>query len=594
MTTEQKLKPDFVPVPYPDIVPNGTRKSKFRVLVQLLLVAGIAGSLAVVFSGRKWLHNKIAHKPMVSEPLKLEESCTQADPMYPSRHAHLWKNLTSVYQSDAFKKRAIRQLGSAVTFETISWDDMGDVGVDPRWDVYEDFQEHLAYAFPLVHSTLKLTKVNQYGLVYEWKGSSRTARPILLAAHQDVVPVEESAIEEWEHPPFSGYFDGTKIWGRGSTDDKAPLISILTTIESLISHGFNPRRTIVFASGFDEEISGPRGAAHIAQALEKRYGKDGFAFIIDEGGVFGTQYGTTFAVPGVAEKGYLNAQIELTAPGGHSSIPPDHTSIGMLAAMLVNYEDNPFNVSLSRKHPIYTTLQCLGEYAADLPDALRNLITQSVTSDVALNKLTEEVSKISLIKSLIGTTQAIDIIEGGIKVNALPEQASAIVNHRIAVFSSLEETRKRDTNLLVPLAQKFNLTFEAFGKTVIGDNGSSAGNLTLRAAFHDGIEPAPITSTTGPIFELLSGTIKATYNSHRNLGSADSIIVAPGMVTGNTDTRHYWNLSSSIFRYNHLHIADAGLNGIHTVNEFIPVDSYLEMIEFFTILILNSDESTQL
>lgn len=79
---------------------------------------------------------------------------------------------------------------------------MGDIGVDPRWDVLKDFQEYLEEVFPLVydtvnhircldsseqifrHSTLHLTKVNTYGLVYEWKGSSPLMKPILLAAHQ--------------------------------------------------------------------------------------------------------------------------------------------------------------------------------------------------------------------------------------------------------------------------------------------------------------------------------------------------------------------------------------------------------------------------
>jgi Gly-Xaa carboxypeptidase len=86
------------------------------------------------------------------------------------------------------------------------------------------------------------------------------------------------------------------------------------------------------------------------------------------------------------------------------------------------------------------------------------------------------------------------------------------------------------------------------------------------------------------------------------------------------DTRVYWDLSPSIFRYNHQNMGDTvmGLHGIHTVNEcqyrFDPttlsslllmhqrsyvgldmeISAFLEMIEFFVTLILNSDESTQL
>ena len=77
------------------------------------------------------------------------------------------------------------------------------------------------------------------------------------------------------------------------------------------------------------------------------------------------QYGTVLATPGIAEKGFLNVLVEVTSPGGHSSIPPEHTvghflqiscsrltlpqSIGILSALLVHYESNPYDVKLVRK-----------------------------------------------------------------------------------------------------------------------------------------------------------------------------------------------------------------------------------------------------
>jgi Gly-Xaa carboxypeptidase len=77
---------------------------------------------------------------------------------------------------------------------------MGPVGEDPRWEVFAPFHEYLEKAFPLVYvlyalfatfcssasrySNLKVSKVNTYGLVYEWEGTSPGLKPILLAAHQ--------------------------------------------------------------------------------------------------------------------------------------------------------------------------------------------------------------------------------------------------------------------------------------------------------------------------------------------------------------------------------------------------------------------------
>ena len=118
---------------------------------------------------------------------------------------------------------------------------MDPVGVDPRWDVFGPFHDYLLKAFPLVyalpctrptlvsnqfysHSTLSLTKVNTWGLVYVWPGSNANLKPILLAAHQgmhgnffhyigdlssaDVVPVNPDTVDEWEYPPYSGHYDG--------------------------------------------------------------------------------------------------------------------------------------------------------------------------------------------------------------------------------------------------------------------------------------------------------------------------------------------------------------------------------------------------
>lgn len=421
-------------------------------------------------------------------------------------------------------------------------------------------------------------------------------KPILLAAHEDVVPVEARTVDDWTHPPFSGYFDGESIWGRGSSDDKSGLIGILSAVETLISSGFQPTRTIVLAFGFDEEVSGKEGAAMIGPVLLDLYGKNGFAFIIDEGAGFGQEYDAVLATPGIAEKGSINVNIEVNTAGGHSSIPPDHTSIGMLAAMLVEFEQNPFQVEFTRGDPMYEYFQCLAEHANGLPEELRKLILRSLDSDTALRKLTEILAKDRVIRSLLGTTQAIDIISGGIKSNALPEQAHAIVNHRVAVSSSLKETKTRDIDLLKSFAKKYNLTYTAFGKSISDARGLSSGSLTLLDAFKDALEPAPITATKAAPYQLLSGTIKATYNVYRGLEGSGNVIVAPGMMTGNTDTRSYWDLSSSIFRYNHQNFGNTimGLKGIHTVDEHMGISVFLEMIEFFVTLILNSDESTQL
>jgi len=329
--------------------------------------------------------------------------------------------------------------------------------------------------------------------------------------------------------------------------------------------------------------------------LLSTYGEDAFAFLIDEGSGLGEKFGRVFATPAVAEKGYTDVRVEVTSPGGHSSIPPPHTSIGMLSALMVHFESNPYDVHLSRDTPVYWTVQCLAEHAPLLPSKIKKMVKKSATCDKAL-KATEKYffKELDGFRGLTGTTQAIDLIGGGVKTNALPEQAWAVVNHRIATESSLGELQSRDTILLRSLATKFNLSYTAFGISQSDEDAPAYGTLTLSEPFHPGLEPAPVTPTDEEPYQLLSGTIRAAYNAYRSL-EGDNISVAPSIMSANTDTRYYWDLTRHIFRYNHYNNGNgSSMSGIHTVNESADVDAFLEMILFFTTLILNADESTAL
>ncbi|RPD64399.1 carboxypeptidase S [Lentinus tigrinus ALCF2SS1-7] len=529
---------------------------------------------------------------LVGEEYNAEAQCPQVSAVTPEKSSELWSSLGETLSTDAFKTRAVEWLGGAVRVPTQSFDKMGPVGEDPRWEVFGPFHDYLLKAFPLVHSTLELTKVNTWGLVYVWKGSDASLKPLLLAAHQDVVPVNPDTVDKWTHPPFSGYFDGERIWGRGSSDDKSGLIAIMSTIESLLERNFQPTRGVVLTFGFDEETSGLHGAASLSEYLVKTFGENAFLLLVDEGGGFAQEYDGVVATPAVAEKGYIDVRVEVTSPGGHSSVPPSHTTIGILSQLLVHYEANPYEPILSRDTPMYWKSQCLAAHVPGLPHKLRKALKKGVKSDHALKEAQKELFKERAFRALVGTTQAIDLINGGVKTNALPEQAWAVVNHRIATDSSVDAVKEHDTALLKSLAQEFNLSYAAFGSQVTGEDAPAYGTLTLTDAWGTALEPAPISPIDAPEYALLSGTIKATYNAHRSLKKDDSIVVAPGIMSGNTDTRYYWALTPHIYRYNH-HNSGNGTalsNGVHTINESIDADAFVEMIRFFSTLILNADE----
>ncbi|KAJ7180527.1 hypothetical protein C8R46DRAFT_1210873 [Mycena filopes] len=564
--------------------PQPTKSTRTRRGLSLLAFAWFAIS---VFSHTHRRYN------FDGDNVSLAAGCTQVDALLPERGADLLASVSDLLGTSDFKTKAINWLAGAVQVPTEVFDAMPPVGQDPRWDVFAPFHEYLLEAFPLVHSTLTLTKVNTYGLLYEWTGSDKSLKPVLLAAHQDVVPVEPKTYREWTHPPYSGHFDGDLIWGRGSSDDKSGLIGIMSTIETLISQGFAPTRTFVLAFGFDEEASGLQGAGALGEAMRSTYGEDlPFAFVIDEGGGFADHYGSVFATVAVAEKGYLDVHVEVTSPGGHSSIPPAHTTIGILAALLVKYENNPYPLALSRDSIPYNTVQCYGAHGADVSKELKRIIRHSAHSKRALRKLEKVLFEDKTYRSLIGTTQAADIIQGGVKSNALPEQAYALVNHRIST------QRRMTPALLKDLAEEFNLTYTAFGKSLSEDGAPAYGTLTLKDAYGTALEPAPVSPISGDEsapWALLSGTIKATYASHRALVGAEAESAIAGRAR-DVHRKHwyYWKLSRSIFRYNHKNTVGSKdrLSGVHTVNEAMSVDALLEMIRFFATLILNADEST--
>lgn len=118
-------------------------------------------------------------------------------------------------------------------------------------------------------------------------------------------------------------------------------------------------------------------------------------------------------------------------------------------------------------------------------------------------------------------------------MNALPEAVWAVANHRIADHSSLAELIDRFINITFPVAVKHNMTLEAFGQTV-GSQGPSWGTIRLHEAFNSPLMPAPVTPTTGSgPYELLSGTIQSTFQTHlRTDGLPTTVVVSPGLSTG--------------------------------------------------------------
>lgn len=164
---------------------------------------------------------------------------------------------------DAYAELAARRLSQAVQQETISYDDFIPLPAnDKALDKHYAFADWMYNEYPKVFNTLKHEVVNYHGQLLTWEGKNKDLQPILLMAHTDVVPVAQDTLDSWRYPPFEGKIvvnatedtPGTWIWGRGASDCKNQLMGILGAMERLVSEGFEPERTIILASGFDEEV----------------------------------------------------------------------------------------------------------------------------------------------------------------------------------------------------------------------------------------------------------------------------------------------------------------------------------------------------
>lgn len=502
------------------------------------------------------------------------------------------------FRTEEYRNKSISALIDIANVPSESFDRMAPVGQDPRWDVFYKLEKVIEKKFPKVFEKLQVDKVNEHGLIFTWEGTNKELKPTLLTAHQDVVPVLPASRKLWDHDPYDAYFDGEYIWGRGVSDDKSSLVGILEAVDTLLKDEFIPERTLVVALGFDEEVSGYNGAGRISEFLLEKYGPDSFESLVDEGGqgVF-ERDGVKLAVPGIGEKGYIDSLVTLKTPGGHSSVPPDHTAIGIVGKLITQIESNPFEPLLTAQNPFFGFLQCLAVHSPTIDPAYKAAILHADTNRLANKIVKDSISKNRFTRYNIQTSQALDLINGGLKINALPEEVSLAVNFRVATESSVEETREKliQDVKIVALDHGLGVSLNTTDDGVVEILPSTAAGYFIVSDYAKFIQPAPVTSTDTEAWTKLAGTIREVFEEFggeikgttSDVEDKTPVVVAPSLMTANTDTKHYWNLTKNIFRFSPSR--NTGVSGnIHTVNENIAYQVYLEGIVFYYNYIKNA------
>ncbi len=437
--------------------------------------------------------------------------------------------------------RAAEHLAGAIKFKTVSHQDQGKI--DRK--AFIGLHAYLKKIYPKAHRVMKRETVNGLSLLYTWKGRDSAAEPILLMSHLDVVPVERATEEAWTHPPFSGNIAGGFVWGRGALDVKDGVIGIMEAVERLIGAGFRPGRTVYIAFGHDEEVLGNEGAAEISRVLVRRGIK--LALTLDEGGFIRDSIMPGVVKPvalvGVAEKGYLSLELSARGAGGHSSTPPRRTAAGRIAAALCRLERHPFAARLTS--PVEAMFTCLGAEAA-FPF---KIVYSGLRYLWPFMKMKLAASPQS--DAMIRTTIAPTMLEGSGKENVMPNLVRAVVNLRILQGETKESVMDRV-------------------RKVINDPGVAI------AARENSSEPSPVSGTDTPEYAALKEVIMSVFP-----GTA----VAPFLMVGATDSRHFAPVSRQVFRFSPARIGSEDMARVHGVNERISVDNFAEVVSFYTELV---------
>jgi carboxypeptidase PM20D1 len=458
---------------------------------------------------------------------------------YPSRQLQV----AAVAGIPVDEQAAAARLSEAIRFPTISSAEHPDQAAAPL----RAMQAHIAASFPAFHAAATREVVGDYSLLYTWQGSDPQAKPIALLAHQDVVPIAPGTEKDWQQPPFAGVVADGYIWGRGSWDDKGNLYAILEAAEAMAKAGFRPKRTIYFAFGHDEEVTGQRGAKSIAALLQSRGVR--LDFVLDEGLLIteGILKGLDrpMALIGVAEKGYATLVLTAHATPGHSSMPPRATAIGIMSAALVQLEN--------KRMP----MQIRG-VVAEMFDTIAPEMSgfnRVVLSNLWLFKplLLREFEKSGPTEATVRTTTALTIFKAGEQDNVLPGNAEATVNFRLL---------PGDTRASVI----------AHARDAVANDGIT---ITPQPGNTD---PPAVTGTSTPSYQALNRTIREIF---------PDALVAPGLMVAATDSRHYTDVADNIFRFSPVRATSDDLKRFHGTNERLSVRNYADMIRFYRRLMEN-------
>jgi acetylornithine deacetylase/succinyl-diaminopimelate desuccinylase-like protein len=383
-------------------------------------------------------------------------------------------------------------------------------------------------------------------LVVRFRGRDVGRKPLLLLAHIDVVEADPA---DWTLDPFTFTEQDGYYYGRGTTDDKDEAAIHIANLIRLKREGFQPDRDIVVALTADEEGGTENGVIWL---LENHPDLIEAEYALNEGGGGALRDGVPVA-NGVqaSEKVYQSFTLEVTNPGGHSSLPDKDNAIYRLADALIRIRGYDFPVALNEVTKIFFERSAELE-EGELADAMRGIL-QYPPDPAAVAYL----SRTPFYNSRLRTTCVATMLDAGHAENALPQRAQATVNCRVLPGESTEAVQ--DT-----LA------------TVIGD-----AEVTITPVAEALLSaPSPLTPE---VLNAIEGVTEEMW---------PGVPVIPIMSAGATDGLFLRNAGTPVYGVSGL-FSEIEDNRAHGKNERILIRSFFEGQEFLyrlTTRLSRSDE----
>ena len=434
-------------------------------------------------------------------------------------------------------KIAEEKLGAMVRIPTVSRHEHEDLTQFYR------FHEELEKLFPLIHEKLEKIVLNGT-LLYRWEGADKAKQPVLFMGHQDVVPASD---EGWSVPAFSGAVKDGCLYGRGTLDCKGTMYVQLQAVEELLEEGFVPPCDVYLEYSINEETGGD-GAAAAMRYLRDRGIR--FAFVMDEGGAVIDEavpgMDKPYAVIGVTEKGYMDVKITARGKGGHSSTPPRNTPAARLLAFANEIErKRPF-----RKQMIPEVKEMFRQMAPAFSFPLRFLLGNLWLTKPLVMAAMPMVSPFG--EALMATTCCFTQMRGSDAANVIPKEPYLIANLRCSVHQNCEES----LNVLKKYGKKYNLDFEV---------------LLQRDA-------SPVSDVHSAAYGYVEKTIRAHFPDAG---------VAPYLIMGGTDCRHFHALTDTALRFAPVRMTNAQNASCHAVDENVTLSALAEGVRFYKRLLKN-------